>query len=157
MRNLPDQAVWRRINSNEMKMVILASVVSIALTASGFGRIGEDEKQVEARYGKAGKDLGNHGEVHEVGYVSSGFMIVVDFVNGISQREGFTKPDTSSMTDQNIKDILAISAADGTTWQEGQSQGGDKMWARSDKKVVAIFPSMGKFLFVQDVNFVQPK
>ncbi|HUE40864.1 MAG TPA: hypothetical protein VMO75_02960, partial [Chthoniobacterales bacterium] len=77
--------------------------------------------------------------------------------HGISQREGFTKPDTSPLSDQNVKDILAISAAEGTSWQEGQAQGGDKMWTRSDKKAVAIFPSVGKFLFVQDVNFVQPK
>lgn len=129
----------------------------MTLAATGFARIGEDEKQIETRYGKAGKDLGGHGEVHDVGYVSNGFMIMVSFVNGISQREGFTKPDTSPMSDQNIKDILAISAAEGTSWQEGQAQGGDKMWNRSDQKAVAIFPSMGKFLFVQDVNFVQPK
>jgi hypothetical protein len=140
-----------------MKTVVFAGVVTMTLAATGFARIGEDEKQVETRYGKAGKDLGGHGEVHDVGYISNGFMIVVSFVNGISQREGFTKPDTTPMSDQNIKDILAISAAEGTSWQEGQAQGGDKMWNRSDKKAVAIFPSMGKFLFVQDVNFVQPK
>ena len=129
----------------------------MALAPSGFARVGEDEKQIETRYGKAAKDLGNHGDVHEVGYVWNGFMVLVDFVTGVSQREGFTKPDTSPLSDQNIKDILAMSAASGTTWQEGQSQGGDKMWNRSDNRVVAIFPSMGKFLFVQDVNFVQPK
>ena len=140
-----------------MKALLLASVGSIAVAATGFARIGDDEKQIEARYGQAGKDLGNHGEVHEVGYVWKGFMVLVDYVNGISQREGFTKPDTSPLGDQNIKDILAASAADGTTWQESQSKSGDKMWNRSDNKVFAIFPSMGKFLFVQDVNFVQPK
>ncbi|HWY41038.1 MAG TPA: hypothetical protein VNX27_09610 [Chthoniobacterales bacterium] len=140
-----------------MKTVVFAGVVTMTLAATGFAGIGEDEKQIETRYGKAGKDLGGHGEVHDVGYVSNGFMIVVSFVNGVSQREGFTKPDTSPMSDQNIKDILGISAAEGTSWQEGQAQGGDKMWNRSDKKAVAIFPSMGKFLFVQDVNFVQPK
>lgn len=125
--------------------------------ATGFARIGEDEKQIESRYGKAGKDLGNRGEVHEVGYVFNGFMILVDYVGGVSKREGFTKPDTSALSDQNIKDILAMSAADGTTWQEGQAQAGDKMWNRSDKKARAVLPSMGKFLFVQDVDFVQPK
>jgi|SRR5947209_9025533 len=140
-----------------MKAFLLLIVGSIALAATGFARIGDDEKQVEARYGQAGKDLGNQGNVHEVGYVSNGFMILVSYVNGISQREGFTKPDTTPLSDENIKDILALSAADGTTWQEGQSPTGDKTWNRSDKKVVAIFPAMGKFLFVQDVNFVQPK
>lgn len=129
----------------------------MALVATGFGRIGEDVKQIETRYGQPGKDLGSHGDVHEFGFVWNQFLVVVSFINGVSQREGFTKPDTSPLTDQNIKDILSASAAEGTTWQEGQGPGGDKMWSRSDKKVVAIFPSMGKFLFVQDINFVQPK
>jgi hypothetical protein len=140
-----------------MKTVVFAGVVSLAFAATGFARIGEDEKQIEARYGQAGKDMGNQGNVHEIGYVSNGFLILVSFVNGVSQREGFTKPDTTPLSDQNIKDVLAISAADGTTWQEGQTQSGDKTWNRSDKKVVAIFPTMGKFLFVQDITFVQPK
>ncbi len=127
------------------------------LAGTGFARIGDDQKQIESRYGQAGKDLGEHGNVHEIGYVWEPFLVVVSYVNGISEREGFTKPDTSPMTDQNIKDILSISTAEGTTWQEGQANGGDKMWSRSDKKVVAIFPSIGKFVFVQDINFVQPK
>jgi hypothetical protein len=140
-----------------MKALMFAWVAWLALAANGFAGIGEDEKQIEVRYGKAGKDLGTHGEVHEVGYASGGFLILVDYVNGISQREGFTKPDTSPLTDQNVKDILAMSAAEGTTWQEGPAQGGDKSWKRSDKKAVAILPAVGKFLSVQDVNFVQPK
>lgn len=140
-----------------MKTIVLGALLSMALVATGFGRIGEDVKQIEARYGQPGKDFGDHGNVHEFGFVWNQFLVVVSFINGVSQREGFTKPDTSPMTDQNIKDILSASAADGTTWQEGQGPNGDKMWSRSDKKVVAIFPSMGKFLFVQDINFVQPK
>jgi hypothetical protein len=129
----------------------------LAIAATGFARVGEDEKQIEARYGQAGKDMGSKGDVHEVGYVSNGFMILVSFVNGTSKREGFTKPDTTPLSDENIKDILAISAADGTTWQEVLNQSGNKTWNRSDNKAVAIFPALGKFLFVQDVNFVQPK
>ena len=139
-----------------MKSLAWVMFVSVGLSATAFGRIGEDEKQIEARYGKAGKDLGSHGEVHEVGYIANGFMILVDYVNGISQREGFTKPDTSALSDQNIKDILEMSASQGTTWNQGESKTGDKTWNRSDQKAVAVLPAMGKFLFVQDVNFVQP-
>ena len=131
--------------------------MSLASVATGFARIGDDVKQIEARYGQPGKDFGDHGEVHEFGFVWTQFLVVVSFVNGVSQRESFTKPDTSPLSDQNIKDILAASAADGTTWQQAQNPTGDKTWARSDKKAIAVFPTMGKFLFVQDVNFVQPK
>jgi len=129
----------------------------MTVAANAFARIGEDEQQIKARYGEPGKDLGTHGEIHEVGYVSGGFLILVDFVNGISQREGFTKPDTSPLTDQNIKDILAMNAAEGTTWQEAPGKAGDKSWYRSDKKATAVLPAIGKFLSVQDANFVQPK
>ena len=140
-----------------MKALLFACVGLMTVATNAFARIGEDEQQIKARYGEPGKDLGTHGEIHEVGYVSGGFLILVDFVNGISQREAFTKPDTSSLTDQNIKDILAMSAAEGTTWQEVPGHGGDKSWKRSDKKALAVFPAIGKFLSVQDVNFVQPK
>ena len=140
-----------------MKALTVTSLLWIFFAATGFGRIGEDEKQIEARYGKPGKDLGTHGDVHEVGYMSGGFMILVDFVKGISQREGFANPDTSPLTPEAIQQILAMSVAEGTKWQERTAPIGDRSWSRTDNKAVAIFPAQGKFLFVQDVNFVQPK
>ncbi len=140
-----------------MKALTFTSLAWLALAATGFGRIGEDEKQIEARYGKPGKDFGNHGEVHEVGYMSGGFMILVDFVNGISQREGFANPDTSALTGDAIRQILAMSAAEGTKWETAPATGEDRSWRRSDEKAVAFFPAQAKFLFVQDVNFAQPK
>jgi hypothetical protein len=140
-----------------MKALTITSVVWIALAATGFGRIGDDEKQIEALYGKPGKDLGTHGEVHELGYISGGFMIVVDFVNGISQREGFANPDTSRLSPQSVEEILRMSAPEGTNWRPKPVTGDDRSWRRSDGKVIAIFPAPGKFLFVQDASFAQPK
>ena len=140
-----------------MKVLLLAGVGLVALAASGYARIGEDEKQIEARYGKAAKDLGTRGGVHEVGYIWNGFMVLVDYVNGVSQREGFTKPDASALTDQNIMEILAMSAVEETSWQEAAGVKGDKVWVRSDNKMRAVLPSMGKFLYIQDVAFTQPK
>src|SRR5437762_55446 len=93
-----------------MKALTVTVLVWIALARTGLGEIGEDEKQIEARYGKPGKDLGTHGDVHELGYMSGGFMILVDFVNGISQREGFANPDTSPLSPQSVEDILRMSA-----------------------------------------------
>jgi hypothetical protein len=97
------------------------------------------------------------GEVHQIGYISNGLMILVDFVNRVSQREGFANPDTFALTPEAVERILIMSAVEGTKWQETNAPGGDRSWKRSDNKVVAIFPAQGKFLFVQDVNFVQPK
>jgi hypothetical protein len=140
-----------------MKALTFTSLVWITLAGTGFGRIGDDEKQIEARYGKPGKDLGTHGDVHELGYMSGGFMILVDFVNGISQREGFANPDTSPLSPQTVEDILRMSAPEGTSWKEAPASGDDRSWTRSDNKVIAMFPALRKFVFVQDVTFVQPK
>jgi hypothetical protein len=140
-----------------MKALTFTSFLLFALAATGFGRIGENEKEIEARYGKPGKDLGTRGGIHEVGYISEGLMILVDFVNGISKREGFANPDTSTLSADAIKQILAMSSADGTNWQEVGAVGEDRSWRCSDNSTIAIFPARGKFLFVQDVNFVQPK
>jgi hypothetical protein len=140
-----------------MKALKLTSFVWITLAATSFGLIGEDEKQIEARYGKAGKDMGTHGEIHEIGYVAGTMMILVDYVNGISQREAFASADTSPLSAEAIKQILSVSAPEGTTWQEGPAKEGDRVWNRSDGKAAAMLPALGKFLFVQDPSFVQPK
>src|SRR5213593_201328 len=139
-----------------MKALTFTVLVWITFAATGFSRIGEDEKQIEARYGKPGKDLGTHGDVHELGYISGGFMILVDFVSGISQREGFANPDTSPISPQSVEEILRMSAPEGTSWHSIPSTSDDRSWQRSDDKAVAFFPAVRKFLYVQDVNFAQP-
>jgi hypothetical protein len=101
--------------------------------------------------------MGTHGEIHEIGYIAGAMMILVDYVNGISQREGFATADTSPLSAEAIKQILSVSAPEGTTWQEGPAKEGDRIWNRSDGKAVAMLPASGKFLFVQDPSFVQPK
>src|SRR5260370_36410340 len=140
-----------------MKALTFTSLVWITLVATGFARIGDDEKQIEATYGKPGKDLGTHGDVHELGYMSDGYMILVDFVNGISQREGFANPDTSPLSPQSVAEILRMSAPEGTSWKEAPASRDARSWTRSDRKVIAIFPALRKFVFVQNVTFVQPK
>jgi hypothetical protein len=139
-----------------MKALTFTVLVWISLAATSFGLIGDDEKQIEARYGKAGKDMGTHGEIHEIGYTAGAMMILVDYVKGISQREAFATADASPLSAEAIKQILSVSAPEGTTWQEGPAKEGDRMWTRSDGKAVAMLPALGKFLFVQDPSFVQP-
>ena len=140
-----------------MKTLTFTTLLFLTLAVTSWSRIGENEKEIEARYGKAGKDLGTRGAIHEVGYMAGGYMILVDFVNGISQREGFANPDTSALSADAIRQILALSAAEGTKWEQAPAIGEDRSWRRSDSKAIAIFPALGKFLFIQDVSFVQPK
>jgi hypothetical protein len=139
-----------------MKRLICALLFAMFATA-GFGNVGDDEKKVTAIYGGQGKDLGTRGNIHQVGYTSGGFMILVSFVNGVSQRESFGKPDSGALTSDEVEKILAFAAPDGTKWEQGTAEGGDKAWRRSDSKVIALFPASGKFLSIQDATFVQPK
>ena len=140
-----------------MKALTFTSLLWIILGTTGFGRIGEDDKQIEARYGKAAKEIGEKAGVRQVGYASGAFAVVVDFVDGTSRREGFAKPDTSMLTSEEIQQILNVSAADNTTWKEAPGKQGDRIWNRSDNKAIAILPGRGTFLMVKDVNFTQPK
>jgi hypothetical protein len=138
-----------------MKRFSFVIAISVTLTAAAFARIGDDEAKIEALYGKAAKVLNEKETFRQVGYTAGAFAVVVDFVNGVSRREGFAKPDTSMLTAQEIEQILSVSAADGTTWKEEPGQAGDKKWSRSDNKAVAIFPARQTFLVVQDVAYVQ--
>jgi hypothetical protein len=140
-----------------MKTLVLSTLLSAMLTTAGFGRIGDDEKRIASVYGEPGKDLGARGNIHQVGYMAGGFMILVSFVNGVSQRESFGKPDTSALSADDIQKILAFNAPEGTKWQEGAAEPGDKAWTRSDNKAIALLPASGKFLSIKDANFVQPK
>jgi len=143
--------------SMKTKTIDVTILGFIAAAAVASARIGDDEKQIEARYGKAAKEIGEKAGVRQVGYASGAFAVVVDFVNGISRREGFAKPDTSMLTSEEIQQILNVSAADNTTWKEAPGKQGDRIWNRSDNKAIAILPGRGTFLMVKDVNFTQPK
>jgi hypothetical protein len=140
-----------------MKVKIFSSLLCGFLTTTSFARVGENEQQVEARYGKPGKDLGTKGSVHQLGYVSGGFMILVDFVNGVSQREGFANPDSSPLSDDAIIQILRMNSPEGVNWRQRQGPTGDRLWRRSDEKAIALCPPPGLFVFVQDVNYNPPK
>jgi hypothetical protein len=61
--------------------------------ASAFARIGETEKQIEARYGKAVQTLRA-----TKAYSYKGFLVIVAFDNGVSGVEIYQKHDASPMS-----------------------------------------------------------
>jgi hypothetical protein len=140
-----------------MKTISVIILFLISAATPSFALIGDNEKQIEARYGKAGRDMGARGNVHQMGYVAGGFMILVDYVEGICQREGFANPDTSPLNAGAVQQILKMSAPEGTGWQEGPSAGADRSWRRTDGKAVAIQPANGIFLFIQAPEYVPQK
>ncbi len=55
----------------------LAIMALFAFSSSAFALIGEDAKQIEARYGKPMQVLTDRGDYREVGYAYRGFMLIV--------------------------------------------------------------------------------
>ena len=125
------------------------------LVSSAHARVGETVKQVEARNGKPQRTLHEHGSFRELGYGYRGFMVGVSYVGGISKSEGFARPDIPQLSDSDVQQILALSLAPGTSWKQASDQNGDRMWVRSDGKVVALLNAK-KFLQVQEKGFHQP-
>jgi hypothetical protein len=141
-----------------MRGKFVALLLPLVIVAeSVFGLIGEDPKQIEAHYGKPQKLFLPQGNFREVAYASHGFMILVGFVDGISKREGFARPNNTRLSDDAVKQILGLSAPVGISWQWLSPEEGDQRWTRSDQKAVAVFPAAGTFFFVQDPEFVQPE
>lgn len=140
-----------------MKVLFIVGLFAFSFATSSIARVGETQQEVEARYGKEGKDMGTRSNVHQVGYMSGGFMILVDFVNGVSQREGFANPDTTPLTNDAIEEILKMNLPQGLGWEPGTAPGEDKAWQRTDGKVIALCPSPRLFLFIESANYNPPK
>ena len=134
--------------------LVIITFVSLVAT-SAHARVGETVKQVEARYGKPQRVLHERGSFRELGYGYRGFMVGVSYIGGISKSEGFARPDTPRLSDADVQQILALSLAPGTTWKLASDQKGDRLWVRSDGKVVALLNAQ-KFLQVQEKGFHQP-
>ena len=95
-----------------------AVLALLACCSSAFALIGEDAKQIEGRYGKPMRVVAEHGNYRHVGYASHGFMILVEFLDGISKGEEFTRPDKSNLSSDVVKQILALSADKDQTWRD---------------------------------------
>jgi hypothetical protein len=134
--------------------LVIVTFISL-LARSAQARVGETVKQVEARYGKPQRVLHEHGSFRELGYGYRGFMVGVSYVGGIVKSEGFARPDTPRLSEADVQQLLALSLAPGTSWKLVSDQKGDRLWVRSDGKVVALLNAQ-KFLQVQEKGFHQP-
>jgi hypothetical protein len=133
-----------------------SSTIGIFLTllaASSYGRVGETVKQVEARYGKPQQLYIDRPDLRKALYGYRGFMVMVYFSGGISKRESFGRPDLPKLAPDTVKELLALSAREGTSWQPILKEHDDYYWVSSDKKVVAQFAAPGNLLLVQDRKF----
>jgi hypothetical protein len=141
--------------------VFLASLSFVVPMHAG---IGESVKKVEARYGKPQRVLHERGSFRELGYGYRGFMVGVGYLNGISKREGFARPDLPKLSAADVQQILRIAAGNGMSWEPLDSKewkailprGGERYWLRSDKVAIASLSAEGNFVLTQDRKFREP-
>jgi hypothetical protein len=126
---------------------------SVGVSSYAYALVGENAKQVNARYGRPDRLLTNRGNYREVGYAYRGFMLIVKFVDGVSKSEIFARPEKSTLTEENVRQVLSFSVERGQTWRDlSPLKSGDRCWGRSDGKVMAVFPFKQNFVLVQDVH-----
>ena len=139
-------------------------LASLSFVIPVHARIGESAKQVEARYGKPQRVLHEHGSFREIGYGYRGFMVAVGYLDGISNREGFARPDLPKLSAADVQQILQIAAGKGMSWEPLDSKewkailprGGQRYWLRSDKVAMASLSAEGNFVLTQDRKFHEP-
>ena len=143
----------------------LVVITVFSLTAQALARVGESVKQIEARYGKPQRVLSEHGTYRNIGYGFRGFMVGVEFLDGISRREGFARPDLPKLSERDVQDILSLAAGPALTWTtlEGprwkailHPKPNERYWLRSDEKVIASLAGEGNFLMIGDRKFSMP-
>lgn len=99
-----------------MKTPFIA-IAFFLLVAPAFARIGETEQQIEKRYGKSTLTVSTGNEPLQKVYQSSGLNITVTYLDGVSQREIFTKQDGSELSKNEIAILLEANTA-GSKWIE---------------------------------------
>lgn len=141
-----------------IRNLTIACALLLSLFAqSAFALIGENEKQIEARYGKPKKVIYEGSESRFVSYVARGFAIDVRFIAGISKAEFFQPLDKSTFTEEEVKHALALSADKGQSWQSAPlpQPNAPLNWVRSDGKVMAT--STDKSVDVGGITVISPE
>ena len=139
-----------------MKLPLIA-IVLLSLPSAAIAMIGDNSRQIEARYGQPQRVMAERGNYREVAYVLGQFAILVKFIDGVSKKEGMSRLDLAPLPAGAVKELLDRSAPKSVRWQEVHpEEDSDRTWKRSDGKAKALLLHRN-FLVVQDVNYVPPK
>jgi len=133
-----------------MKMITLC-VISALLCASAFARIGETEDEIRARYGKPVNEDRAQPPIVERGYLTSGMIVVVMFIDGKSEAEMFMKAKNfDQLSDEEVQ-LLLKANSNGKEWTDaptGALISFDQVWRIPDLDRTAQFSKLERKLIV---------
>lgn len=130
-----------------MKTMIGMLFVSVALMTMASARIGETEEEISARYGKSVGDIPTETFGKMRGFIWSGYVIGVAFVNARSDMEMFSKSDQSDMMASEIDKLLKANGAEG--WKaEPTGKPTWRRWRQGESGLVALYDAGRHFLYI---------
>jgi len=127
-----------------MKAFLLTLLFVTGLTASAWARLGETENQLITRYGQElyktkMKLEGTVVTIDVLQFVKSGFSIQVSLINGISAEEEIHRLQGETMSDEEIK-ILLASNSQGRIWHEDTAKTDvPRKWHRDDGVAAELY------------------
>ena len=134
-----------------MKHALITVTFALLAALPAQARIGETSEEIDARYGQGQKsaDRLKNPETGTWKYSKGGFFIEVIFFNGKSIWEMFNRKD-KVITDDDIKDILKVNSAPGTSWQ---FSGKEHQWRRGGTPKLIAYREHGHddFFSIRDV------
>lgn len=96
-------------------------IACLAWASSAFARIGETEAQIEKRYGKFIPPVMTASGLPLKFYKSAGFLVSVQFLNGVSAAENYSKLDKTDFSDHEIQLLLDANGA-GNKWEKTKNE-----------------------------------
>lgn len=89
-----------------MKLKLLIGFAQLLMLPLVSARIGETEEQITERYGSSFSELPGLKAGKSYAYHVGEYLVGVTFLNGVSQREAYSKLDKTDLSAEEIKSFL---------------------------------------------------
>jgi hypothetical protein len=136
-----------------MKTIIGLLLVLAAFPTIACARIGETEEEISARYGKSIGDIPTETFGKMRGFIWSGYVVGIAFVNGRSEMEMFSKSDQSDMMASEIEKLLKANAEEWKAEPTGKPNW--RRWRQGEFGVVALYDAGRHFLYINSKQFYE--
>jgi hypothetical protein len=137
-----------------MKAFIVGAALFAAVSTNAYSLIGENESQIVARYGNSLGDIPTEAFGSVRGFMATGHVIGVAFVNGVSSMEMFSNNDQSDMSATQIDKFLKANGP-GEWKVELTNNANWKRWRRADGALIAIYDTNRHFLYINSKTFYE--
>ncbi len=131
-------------------LLILLSVAPI------YARIGETEAQIQKRYGKCLKVIGDSSVQRAMIYTANGYLILVVYLDGTSESEVFRKENGAPFSSDEVR-LLLQNNSGGKTWTDMTKKGVTDIqeWWRDDTKLTAVHELLANRILFRSEKFMQ--